>query len=257
MNIGKGAVIGAALLASLAFVAGCKGSEPTPSGGTNTTTTAPAKPASEELTDAIKKLNSTSYSYSMKFGPGEMTGAVDPAKKAVKMALRIAEAGQSFSMDIMLVGTDMYMKLDGMPLPGLTPGKYLHLDATKVKSLTKLGVEDLSDPTQSAKLTQSLIDVERTGTGTFKGTIDMTKVEQEDEDIAALGDKAKAVPFEATVDSEGRVSSMTIALPAGASTPAMDIEMKYFDFGSATTIAKPAASEVVEADAAMYEMFNG
>lgn len=254
MKISKRALAGATLFAALAFVTGCQGSTPTSSNDADPPAT--TRSASEELTDAMKKLNSTSYSFSMNFGPGEMTGAVDAANKAVKMAMEIEAEGQSLAFDIVVIDTDMYMKIEGLPLPGLAPGKYLHLDATKVTSLENFGLQDLSDPTQAAQLMEQLVDVEKTGDGTFKGTIDMSKLDQLDEDIQALGDQAKSIPFEATVDGEGRLTLMKMMVPAGGSTPAMDIEMKYSDFGSASAISAPAAGDVVEAPAEMYQMFG-
>lgn len=256
MKIGKGAVVGAALLASLAFVAGCQGSKSTPSGGT-TTTTAPAKAASEELTDAVKKLSSTSYSFKMTVGPTVMTGAADSANKAMKMNMKVSEGSANLTIDVVAVGTDYYLKMAGLPLPGVDASKYMHLDATKIKSLKNFGVEDLNDPTNSAQLANQLVDVEKTGEGKFKGTMDVTKAATVDDDIKALGDKAKSVPFEATVDAQGRLNTMKITLPAGPSTPEMPMEMTYSDFGAATKVDKPAASEVVEAPASVYSMFNG
>lgn len=250
MKIGR-AVVGAAFLASLALLTGCPGSK---SPGTDTTSP-PARSASDELADAMRTLGSTSYSFAMTFAGGEMTGAIDPAKNAVKVSIRVAEAGKSSVIDLVLVDPDMYVKVDGLALPGVTAGKFLHLDATKVKSLSRFGVDDLDDPTRSVQLMQSLVSVERAGAGSFKGTVDLTKIEGLDEDIKALGDKAKAVPFEARVDS-GRITRMTIDMPAAGSSPAGTLDIKYFDFGSATTISKPVEGEVVPATDAIYRLVN-
>lgn len=258
MKITKRAALGVAFLAALAFVAGCQGSKSTPGTGGDTGSTV-TKNASEELTDAIKKLNETSYSFSMTLGSmGEMTGAVDPANKAVKAGMAVEQEGTGFSFDMIVLGTDMYMKMDlgGIALPGMPAGKYMHLDGSKVTSLENFGLKDLEDPTQAAELMKSLITVEKSGDGTFKGTIDMSKLEALNEDIKDLGDKAKSIPFEAKVDGEGRLTQMTMTLPAGDSTPEMKMEMKYFDFGDATKITKPADGEIVEAPAEVYQMFT-
>lgn len=257
MRIRKGAVAAAALLASLAFVAGCQGDKSTPSGGTNTTTTAPAKSASEELTDAVKKLSTDSYSFNMKVGPTTMTGAADPANKAMKMNMKVTEGSAKLTIDVVAVGTDYYLKMAGLPLPGIDGSKYMHLDATKLKSLKSFGIEDLNDPTNTAQLARQFVNVEKTGEGKFKGTMDLTKSGNNTDAIKELGDKAKSVPFEATVDAQGRLTTLKLTLPAGGSTPEMPMEMTYSDFGAKTTVAKPAASEVVEAPASVYNMFNG
>jgi len=253
VKIIKRAALGVAFVAALAFVAGCQGSKSTPGGDGGTVT----KDASQELIDAIKKTNETSYSFSMTLGSlGEMTGAVDPASKAVKAGVAIEQEGTGFSFDMIVLGTDMYMKMDlgGIAMPGMPAGKYMHLDGSKVTSLEKFGLKDLEDPTQAAELMKSLVTVEKTVDGAFKGTIDVTKLETLDEEIKDLGDKAKSIPFEATVDGEGRLTRMTMTLPAGDATPEMKIELKYFDFGEATKITKPADSEVVEAPAEVYQM---
>lgn len=257
MKIIKRAALGVAFVAALAFVAGCQGSKSTPGGGDAGGTV--TKDASQELIDAIKKANETSYSFSMTLGSlGEMTGAVDPANKAVKAGMAIEQEGTGFSFDMIVVSTDLYMKMDlgGIAMPGMPAGKYMHLDASKVTSMEKFGLKDLEDPTQAAALMESLVSVEKTGDGTFKGTIDVTKIETLQDEVEDLGDKAKSIPFEATVDGEGRLTQMTMTLPAGDATPEMEIELKYFDFGEATKITKPADSEVVEAPAEVYQMFT-
>lgn len=259
MKISKGAVVGVALLASLAFVAGCKGSgggDTTSPGGT-TASSAPAKPAADELKDAVTKLSTTSSTFVMETGPAKINGASDPANKAVKMNVNASEGSQSVSIDIVAVGTDYYLKLSGLPIPGIEAGKYMHLDGTKVKSLAQFGVENLSDPTNTAQLAKQFDTVEKTGEGKYKGTMDISKSPGVDQDtLKNLGDKAKAIPFEATVDSEGRLTSLSFTVPATSSTPALPSKVTYKDFGSATKVEKPAASEVVEAPASIYGMFG-
>ena len=72
---------------------------------------------------------------------------------------------------------------------------------------------------------------------------------------AALGEQAKAVPFEARTDAQGRLSRMLVRIPAAGKTKASTYEVTYADYGSAPTPAEPAQQQ--KAPAVVYEMLNG
>ena len=67
--------------------------------------------------------------------------------------------------------------------------------------------------------------------------------------VAALKDKASAVPFEATVDDKGRIASFKILVPG--SDP---WTVTYSDYGTPVAVRKPGSP--VAAPAALYELLN-
>lgn len=74
--------------------------------------------------------------------------------------------------------------------------------------------------------------------------------------VKDLGTTATKLPFEAKVDPQGRLTRLTIKVPAVGATPAQDLQVSYSDYGAATAPKAPPASEVVEAPAKLYELLK-
>jgi hypothetical protein len=240
------ALTGCALLA-----AGCKADDaasPTGSQSGAATTTKTAS-ATDELVAAGQKLSSTSYKFTMTTGGVTMDGAVDPATKTMTM-------NSVMSMKVMMVDGQFYMKYPkGMP-GGEALGngdKWLHLDPAKI-STSKLGVQDSSDPAGTAKYLASAASVQKVDSRHFKGTLDLTKAQANAKAAEALGDSAKAVPFEATLDEQGRLSTMDVTMKVNGSD--VSSHTKFSDFGTKVTASKPSAAEVVEAPESFYRTFS-
>lgn len=52
-------------------------------------------------------------------------------------------------MQTTIIGTDVYLEVD-LAVPGFDNKKWMHLDGTKLKLLSSLGIGDPSDPTNLA-----------------------------------------------------------------------------------------------------------
>jgi hypothetical protein len=89
--------------------------------------------------------------------------------------------------------------------------------------------------------------------GHFTGVIDGTKRPgQAGTSAAVFGDAWKALPFEATVDERGHLTSITTHVPAVASMPATTSKVTLSDFGKPVTITAPPASQVKELPESYY-----
>jgi hypothetical protein len=103
-----------------------------------------------------------------------------------------------------------------------------------------------SNPKDASKMIAASTDVQKTGDNAFKGVLDMTKTPNANEkSLSALGDKAKAVPFTATTDAEGRLTELVIdadAMMAGAGK----MTTTYYDFGTDVSVQAPPAKDVME-----------
>jgi hypothetical protein len=64
------------------------------------------------------------------------------------------------------------------------------------------------------------------------------------------------VPFEATVDGQGRLTSTVVRIPAAGQTKAGTYKIKYTGYGSTPTPAVPAADEQQRATKDAYELLN-
>lgn len=259
MKIRKTAIAGVALAASLAFLAGCKTDSTTPSAASGGASNAPAATPAQELAAAAAKLGTSTFKYTVSVSTIDLNGQADPANKSVKLAFAMPQDGAQFAMDFIAVGTDYYVKISGLPLPGIDSSKWYHIDSTKVKSLDSFGISDMNDPVGMIAFASMVKNVEKTGTGTFKGTFDFSKPASgfTEKDISELGEKAKNIPFEASVDGQGRLTSFKFTVPPfGSEKTETPVTMNVTDYGTAVTISKPAAGEIVEAPAGVYEMLN-
>lgn len=246
-------VVGAATFAAATFaLAGCGDKSEPGAGGTPPTSAAPQVSAQEAFTNAVKKLNDTTSKAEMKMdGAAAMTGTAqtDPAGKKAHATNDVTAGGTTIKTEIISLNNEVWVKMAGVP--GL-PDKWMHVPADKVKAGSALDISKDS----STKLGEAVASVERDGTDGFKGTLDMTKAGTvEQEVIEQMGDKAKAVPFTAKVDAQGRLTSLIIDM--SATVPGMGkLTTTYSGFGDPVTVTAPPASDVVEMPAQMLEAMN-
>jgi hypothetical protein len=263
VKIVKPAVIALVAVASLALT-GCNNKSETGASASPTASPSPSKSVSptEAFTSAASLLRGTPYKFSAKGGDGNTyEGSDDPlAGIAITKMSGPLDAGVNATLDAQLTPNDYYVKITGLPVPGLDTSKWIHLDPTKVKVLDLISFGGPTDPTGLQSLVKALGTVERTGDKQFKGTFDFTKgtwggVVGADA-VTGLGDKAKSVPFEATTDDKGRLTTLKVTVPAYGSTKEDVTTITYSDFGTPVKLTPPAAAEVIEAPEAVYTLIN-
>jgi hypothetical protein len=257
--------LGAALvvLTALALAAGCTGGDGAAPAG-SPAGAAPGRatgPAADELTAAARKTASDSYRYTVDLGPGARgEGAADPAARAASVKMVVEAEDAAISTETLAVGADHYLRFTGLDLPGLGGGKWMHLDAGKVSGGRMLGVRNAADPTGTIALTGTATSVQKTGDRGYKGSLDLTRGDVSAVvDAATLGrlaGRAKSVPFEATVDEQGRLVSFGYTLPAVGEEKAAPMTVRYSGFGAKVTLQKPAPAEVVEAPESVYALLQ-
>ncbi|MFY1675256.1 hypothetical protein ACN27G_35840 [Plantactinospora sp. WMMB334] len=247
-------------------LAGCtdKGSEPGTSGSGTPAVPADAK---EALLASTKEITEGNFRFSMKGADLDGQGVVHKPSKSAQMTMKAGEGEFSMDMEIIYIEPDSWVKLsitgaEGVPgLESLNSGKYQHLDQSKIKGTGGLGFtfKDV-DPAGSEALTRAVVDVQKTGEGTYTGTIDLTRATGagmvNEDSVQLLGAEATNLPFEAKLDAEGRLSTMTIKLPAVGGGTAQELTVSYSDYGAASPATAPPASEVVEASPETYELFD-
>ncbi|GIJ19599.1 hypothetical protein Vlu01_02230 [Micromonospora lutea] len=194
-------------------------------------------------------------------------GTVHKPSKSAQMTMTMGDEDFTMDFDLIQIQPDTWVKVDMGDLLAGIPGmeafkdKYQHLDATKAKDAKNLDIfREGTDPVDAAGMFKGLAEVEKTGEGTYRGTFDLTAVEDSvaaDKDmLKELGDQAKSIPFTAKLDAEGRLSELVMSIPAAGETKAQDITITYSDYGSATPAQKPPADQVIEANEQTYEMFK-
>jgi hypothetical protein len=251
-------------------LAACNGDAGNGSSAASSPTPAiPADPK-QALLDSTKEIKKGNFRFTMK--GDEMTGhgAVHlPSRSAITVMKMGDPAGEmSMDMEFIYIEPETWVKMtvggalaNVLQMKKLSSGKYLHLDQSRVKDLKDLSfdVNDV-DPAGSELVAKAIVDAKKTGEGAYSGTVDLstaTDAGMVDADIVnELAARANALPFEATLDPQGRLTSLTIKMPAVGDTKAHDLKVTYADYGAAIAQQKPAASETQEAPAETYDMFK-
>jgi hypothetical protein len=266
VNSRRWVVLGAVALASVGSAAGCGNGGGTTSGGTpSTAPTSASTDAKQDLVAAADALNSTPFHLDIKSQSFNGQGDADPVNKNSQMTVDVQQAGgtTALKMDLRNVGDQMWIKMDlsGMNLPGTQDmsNKWLHLDTTKMGPNSKAGLASGTGPVDAGKSLDTAKDVQKVDATHYKGTIDLTQGKSlaiDEKTVTTLADKAKAVPFEATVDDQHRLTEFKITVPAVDNQPEQVIDTTYSAFGTAVSVAAPSAAEVAEAPAALYALFK-
>jgi hypothetical protein len=251
-------------------IAGC-------TAGSTTSTTASASPSTaatgagqsapkDALLASIEPLTKTSYKYTLSAGGLTGQGANDPVNKKATLALTGTAAtaqqqGGSITINVVAIGTDVWMKLDfgsANSTLKISTDKWFHIDATKLGANPSLPV-DPNGGANTAALLKNAVDVKRADGTHFSGTVDLSNgtvsTPLGQPDIDRLGAKAKAVPFSATLDSQGRLSELKLDFPAvDPQIPA--VQSTYSDYGTTVSVTKPDPAQVSEAPDSLYQIFK-
>ncbi|WP_432836316.1 hypothetical protein [Dactylosporangium sp. CA-092794] len=228
-------------------------------GGATSAAASPEGRGRQVLVAAVKGLEEGGYSYTMTIDQGTVTGAVDPSGKR-RARLESVASGVRFSLEgIVLGGGERYFRTS-IPAKGVSSAKWYRFDRTKVAKLGIIGLFETDDPTSSQQLADRVSGARVDGQGRIVGEYDLTRGGDlgvaDGEGLAVLGERAKGVPFVATVDGQGRLGSVRITVPAYGRHAARTIAVDYRDQGRPVAIVAPKAGEVLPATAAVYSLLN-
>jgi hypothetical protein len=194
-------------------------------------------------------------------------GVADFTAKRFRMTMRVG--GEK--VDMVMIGTTMYMRMPGQEL---VPGKsWLKLDLV---ALSKAAGTDLSsltrgasnDPTQALALLKGVSSgikevgreqVRGADTTHYKATIDLRKAAERQgsgakKQLEQVLEQAEAqsLPADVWIDDQGRLRKMQYALRMRVKgtgqqrSVAVSTTMELFDFGTTAKIGKPPASQVAD-----------
>ncbi|MGV9211305.1 hypothetical protein ACTFTM_05515 [Micromonospora sp. RB23] len=233
---------------------------------------APAVPADpkEALLASTKEIAKGDFTFTIAGADLTGGGLVHKPSNSAQMTMKMGDDSQdvSMEMDLIYIDSESWVRMEiGGAMAAMVPelaknkGKYQHLDKTKAKEIKDLQLDPESlDPVDSETLVKGVTEVQKTGEGAYAGKIDISASAESvalDEDVVkALGAQAKALPFTAKLDPQGRLTELVISVPAAGETAAHDIKIGYAGYGAGTGAQKPPADKVVEASAETYEMFK-
>ena len=243
------------MLATLLAVGGCAGagSPGTPSGGapvsgaagpgSSEAATGNRQEAPAALAQAVAQLQKDTYRYTTNIGDqSTMIGLVDPKSNNFEIV------GESPK------GTTTIRKVDGvtyLKIASKQPTGQPGTDGKKWRKIDKsseLGQLTAFDATQTAKSLEVASEVQWVDDDTVKGLIDPAKVAQQwSAGTAPAGSQqpVPTVPFEADIDSKGRLAEYRLTMPATASQSVGGSGLKYSDFGTPADIQAPPTADIL------------
>ena len=260
----------ATTVAAVLLAAGCTDDGPKTSSGapgangtagtngkpTSAAESSAAAAATSDLNAAVQELTRTSYKYSMKAGDAASNGTVDPAAKQSTMTVTVVE----FKTEVLIVDPELYVRIRGLGLPGLDENKWLKIDRTKIKSFAALGINDVNDPTGVNTLAKSIATIQKTSDRAYKGTLDLSKGSDafglDEAAIRSLAEKARAIPFEATVNEGNKLATWKMTIPAYGAEKETTFDLAYTEHGGSFPVARPPANQTANPPQTVYDMLQ-
>jgi hypothetical protein len=220
----------------------------------------PADPAAAAaLASATSALGTTSFKITVTSGPGlKLIGLMDAPNSTGTGTLTSSSQNTEIEVKTLIVGQDLYLQV-----PGITKGStWTHVDVSRLPEGANVGLRPGQiDPANTSQLLTSTTDVQQVDSRSYKGTLDLTKAAGvaglDQASIKTWGDQAQDVPFTAGLDEQGRLSALTIQLPAANGQQSQPLEILYTDYGTKVDAKKPAASEITEAPDSLYSSLGG
>jgi hypothetical protein len=247
-------------------VTGCTADSTTP--GASTPSAASSAPASAGAADpaaaqalgaAAAQLGTTSFKITVTAGPGvKLTGLIDPPGNKGTSTLALTGSNADLHVKTLLVDQDLYVQI-----PGITKsGTWTHVDVSRLPEGANVGLRpNQIDPANTAEVLTSTTDVQQVDSRSYQGTLDLTKVAGitgvDKVTVDNLGAAAQNVPFTAGLDDQGRLSALTIQLPAVNGKQSPPVEVLYTEYGTPVTAERPPAGQIVEAPAELYANLGG
>jgi hypothetical protein len=225
-------------------VSGCSADDAAAPGSTVGTpapsaSSAAADPAAASaLGTAAATLGNTSFKVSLTAGSGvKVVGTIDAPNGRGTADLTATGSNTDLAVQTRLDGQDLYVQV-----PGITKaGTWTRIDVSRLPEGANVGLQ--------------------TGSRSYAGTLDLTKVAGvtgvDKVTVDSYGAAAQRVPFTAGLDEQGRLSELTIQLPAVNGQPAQPLEVLYTDYGIAVGDLTPDPATVVEAPANLYTTLGG
>ena len=233
------------------------GTVQTPSAGAGSAAADPA--AAAALGQATAALGTTSFKITMTAGPGlKLDGLMDAPNGKGTATLTASSENTEVNVKTLIVDKDLYVQI-----PGVTrAGTWTHVDVARLPEGANVGLRPGQiDPANAAQLLTSTTDVQQVDSRSYRGTLDLTKAAgvagMNRAAIDSYGDAAQNVPFTAGLDEQGRLSALTVQLPAVNGQQATPLEVLYTDYGTTVDVQRPAAAEITEAPDELYTRLGG
>lgn len=99
-----------------------------------------------------------------------------------------------------------------------------------------------SDPANLDSFVSAIVDVSAPDHETFEGTVDLARIAGVSVLVGQLGEDAKAMPFEAKQDKDGRLMSFIVDYSTIANSTEGKLTLRFYGFGTPLDVQPPPAA---------------
>ncbi|MCF0093761.1 hypothetical protein [Micromonospora sp. MH99] len=240
------------LVGLLVLVAGCE------SGGKGSPEPAPTDPLAQVRAAAAKTAGVPAH-VTLSAPNVEVAGDTDPAGRALTLSVTTGTGGEAVESRVRVVGDDAWMTLGSTYMPNLDPTKFIWFPTAEFASASVVHLGDAFDPAGIRGFAAAMTAATRTGEGTYSGKLDFGVapagvsrglLPAKAESLERHGGVSQSVPYEASVDAHGYLTSLTVSLPTFATTAT------FSDFAKPVTIGKPSDAEIIEVPDALRRLMS-
>jgi hypothetical protein len=239
-----------------------------PGATTTSAAPAPAKDPKDLLSAAVPDAKAGPVAFTVT-GPDPLSGVFDAAKQRIRFDIeqKLAAEHITISMNFLLIEKKTWLKMafsgSGAKALPAVPKKWMLLDPAKMGKDNGFsqGLSTEGGAGNAGVIIDAATGVVQSAPGHFSGTTDISGTDDGDltdaATLKALGDKAKAVPFEAITDGQGRLTSILVKIPAAGKAKATQYEEKYSGYGTTDSPAEPTAAEQAKPTQTVYDFLKG
>ena len=189
----------------------------------------------------------------------EVAGDTDPPGKALTLTATTSVDGETIASKIRVVGDDAWMTLGKTYLRKLDPTKFIKFSTSEFATASLVHLGDPFDPAGLKGFSAAMTSATRTGDA-YTGNLDLAEapagvsrglLPATAEQLQGNGGSSQSVPYEASVDAQGYLTSLKVTVPTYASTA------EFTELGRPVKIAKPSAAEIIEVPDGVRKLLAG
>jgi hypothetical protein len=177
---------------------------------------------------------------------GNLRADADPKAHAIHFLGDVPAA-----MEAWLIGDTAYLKMETLE----SERPWVKIDMARLKPTSSLRLSfDLHTRTG---IVAGIVSAEKVGEGFYRGIADLEKAAAAPDANGSMrwsiesAKSPKAVPFEATVDTDGRLTALSYTIATKDMDDAVS-DVRMSGFGEPVTVTTPPSGEVEEASEEMY-----
>ncbi|MEV8504920.1 hypothetical protein AB0368_08830 [Actinoplanes sp. NPDC051475] len=207
-------------------------------------------PPRQALRKSIELVARSTFRLTFKDAGSTTTAAVDPAARNASMHSQKGSGEHRQAVQMRQIGDRLWMKLQASGvLTDAIPQQWMRIDPARLQRPQEMHLVQ-PDPTTATTVLDHIVTVTG-GDDHYTGTVDLTATPKKqlitgftlDKDaLGRLGDRAKALPFDATTDEQGRLVQLTVSVPSVGDQPAYADVLTLHHFGLKVTPKAPAGA---------------